>query len=537
LDSGGDFLSTRSNGNMSGDVPPGIDVVELDIAAARTGLASGSLTAEALTRASLERIAKYDPRYRAIIFQNPDAVAQARAIDLRRATGESLGALAGIPVVIKDTIDMAGVPTTGGWWLLHAETGGVHLVPGKDAPVVARLRAAGAIILGKTNVPILSHSGTHASDSWAGPTYNAADRRFMPGGSSAGTATAVAASFAVVGLGEETGGSIQNPASAQGLVGVKPSFGLVPTAGVMPLSGLRDVVGPIARTVSDAALTLDVLAGYSPDDPHSRAGIGRKPQGGYAAMLRRDALRGLRIGTYGPGWRDAPLSAEALELYARSKQELRDRGAVLVDDPFRESGFAAIRECTPGLQDYDARGEESAPYDLHRYFARMGPGAAITSFAQFAAATIQENPFGAKGVLNYLTHLPEFAACLAAPTMPPAQQRFAAAKQAYLRVIDAVFERERLDALVFPQMRHELPALRSGEEIAATTVSEINIAGLPGVTVAAGAYRSGAPFGLIFVGQLWSEAQLLACAHDYECATRHRRPPPLSAGSAAILRA
>jgi Asp-tRNA(Asn)/Glu-tRNA(Gln) amidotransferase A subunit family amidase len=522
--------ASENGGGMNSDAKPGLEVAELTIEAACAAFDSGSLTAEELTRASLERIAKYNPQYNAIIFQNPDALANARAIDRRRATGESLGSLAGIPVVVKDTIDMAGIPTTGGWWLLHAKKGGVDLLPATDAPVVARLRAAGAVILGKTNVPVLSHTGTHASDSWAGPTFNAAGRAFMPGGSSAGTATAVAASFALVGLGEETGGSIQNPASAQGLVGVKPTFGLVPTAGVMPLSGLRDVVGPIARTVRDAALTLDVLAGYSPEDPRSSAGIGHKPQGGYATQLACDALRGKRIGTYGPGWRDAPLCAETALLYARARQELEARGAVIVEDPFRKSGFAAIRECTPPLPDYDGRGLESVPYDLQKYLERLGPQAAITSFAQFAAATTQENAFGPKGVLHYLSNLPDFAPCFAAPTAPPAQPQFVAAKERYLRVVEAVFERERLDALMFPQMRREVPALHSSDAIATTTVCEINIAGLPGVTVPAGLYRSGAPFGLIFVGRLWSEADLLACAYDYERATQHRRPPHLSEG-------
>jgi Asp-tRNA(Asn)/Glu-tRNA(Gln) amidotransferase A subunit family amidase len=510
---------------------PGVDVVELTIEAARAAFDQGTLTAEALTRASLARIRTYDPYYNSIIFLNRDALADARALDRRRAAGEPLGALAGIPVVVKDTMDVLGFPTTGGWRLLHSKTGGVDLLPATDAPVVARLRAAGAIILGKTNVPILSHTGSHANDSWAGPTYNAAGRAFMPGGSSAGTATAVAASFAVVGLGEETGGSIQNPASAQGLVGVKPSFGLVPTAGVMPLSGLRDVVGPICRTVRDAALTLDVLAGYSPEDPRSIAGIGNRPQGGYASKLGNDALRGKRIGTYGPGWRDAPLSSEAAELYARAKQELTARGAVLVEDPFRGSGFVDIRRCSSSLPDDDERGLESLPYDLQKYLERLGAGAALKSFAQFAAATAQEDPFAPRGVLHYLPSLPDFPACLAAPWAPPAQPQFVAAKEAYLRVIDAVFERERLDALVFPQMRSEVPPLQGLGSIATTTVSEINIAGVPGVTVPAGEFRSGAPFCLIFVGRLWRESDLLALAYDYERATQYRRAPRLSQGA------
>ncbi len=206
---------------------PDIDLVELTVERVQAAFADGSLTSEALTQAFLDRIATYNPSYNAIVFLNPEALADARAIDRRRAAGEALGPLAGVPVVVKDPMDMAGFPTTAGWALLHSKSGGVDLMPGRDSPVVARMRAAGAVILGKTNVPVLSHTGAHANDSWAGPTYNAAGRDFLPGGSSAGTATAVAASLAVLGLAEETGGSIQNPASAQALVGIKPTFALV----------------------------------------------------------------------------------------------------------------------------------------------------------------------------------------------------------------------------------------------------------------------------------------------------------------------
>ncbi|WP_174243249.1 amidase, partial [Beijerinckia sp. L45] len=258
----------------------------MTVADVQAAFAAGALTSEALTQAYLDRIALYNSRYVAVITMNEDALADARAIDKRRAAGEALGPLAGVPVVVKDTMDMAGLPSTGGWRLLSARAGGTDLIPATDSPVVARMRAAGCIILGKTNVPVLSATGSHASDSWAGVGLNAVMPDRIPGGSSAGTATAVAGSMAVLGLAEETGGSIQNPASAQDLVGIKPTFALVPNAGVMPLAGsTRDVVGPIARCVRDAALTLDVLAGFSPEDPKTVAGIGHKPKGGYAADL------------------------------------------------------------------------------------------------------------------------------------------------------------------------------------------------------------------------------------------------------------
>ena len=507
-----------------------VDVVELTIEAAQAGFAAGRFTSEDLVLAFQARIETYNPSYNAIIFHNPDALADAREIDRRRAAGDALGPLAGIPVVVKDPMDMVGFPTTAGWSVLYSKTGGVDLMPETDSPVVARMRAAGAVILGKTNVPVLSHTGSHANDSWAGPTYNAAGRSFLPGGSSAGTATAVAANLAVLGLAEETGGSIQNPASAQALVGLKPTFALVPNAGVVPLSANRDVVGPIARCVRDAALTLDVLAGYTTEDPKTIAGVGHRPKQGYTSLLREDALHGKRLGLYGPGWRDQPLSEEATSLYERAKHELTARGAVLVDDPFAGSGFAALRKPVSATVAFDARGLESVPYDMLKYLERLGPKAALRNFEQFAAATASKNAFGPEGVLSFMTELPQFNACLANPSIPPDLSDFIAAREAYLDVFGAVIAEHHLDALVYPQMRSELPALHGKDVVRETVVSEINIAGLPAVTVPAGYYRSGSPFGLVFVGPMWSEASLLALAYDYECATRHRKPPTLEIG-------
>ncbi|MDH4391864.1 MAG: amidase [Aquabacterium sp.] len=503
------------------------DLTSLTVESVQAGFRSGAFTAERLAEACLRQIDAYNGRYNAIIFRNDAALADARAIDARRRAGEALGPLAGVPVVIKDPMDMVGFPTTAGWSLLHSKTGGVDLMPATDSPVVARMRAAGAILLGKTNVPVLSASGTHADDSWAGPTLNVAMPSRVPGGSSAGTAAAVAASMAVLGLAEETGGSIQNPASAQDLVGIKPTIGLVPNAGVVPLSSNRDVVGPIARNVRDAALCLDVLAGYTAEDPKTLAGVGKQPQGGYTSKLRSGALQGVRLGLYGPGWRTQPLSAEAQALYARAADELRAQGAVLVDDPFLGSGFAALRQTTGQGSNFDARGLESVPYDLQKYLERLGPDAALKTFAAFAEATASQAAFGADGVLRYMHLLPQFVACLQAPTVPPDMSDFITVKARYLQIVDEVFARERLDGLVFPQMREELPPIKTGQTIQETTVGEINIAGMPVVTVPAGYYASGAPFGLLFVGKQWSEADLLAYAYSYEQATLHRKAPGL----------
>ena len=505
-----------------------IDLENLTVEAVQAAFAAGSFSAEQLARACFDRIERYNAKYNALIFLNPAAIEDARRIDERRAAGEQLGPLAGVPVVIKDPMDMVGFPTTAGWAKLYSKKGGIDLLPERDSPVVARMRRAGAILLGKTNVPVLSHTGTHANDSWAGPTINVVMPGRAPGGSSAGTASAVASAMAVLGLAEETGGSIQNPASAQDLVGIKPTIGLVPNAGVVPLSANRDVVGPIARNVRDAALCLDILAGYSSEDPKTLASVGRQPEGGYAAGLDRNALAGKRIGLYGPGWRAQPLSDEAAALYERVKGELAALGATLIDDPFEGSGFAELRQPTPPLSNFDARGLESIPYDIEKYLERLGKHAPLKTFAAFAEATKDEDAFGPDGVLHYLHNLADFKAALADPSLPPEMPEFVALKARYLRIFETVMAEHRLDALVFPQMRCELPPLHGKSAIQETTVGEINIAGLPGIAVPAGYYESGSPFGLIFVGRQWDEAALLGYAYAYENGTNHRKVPHLA---------
>ncbi len=503
-----------------------IDVVELTVEDAHAALATHHYSARQLAEASLARIAVYNPGYNAIITSNPNALHEAEEVDRRAAGGEALGPLAGIPVVVKDTMDMARLPTTAGWKPLSSRAGGIDLIPETDSPVVARLRAAGAVILGKTNVPIFCVSAQNANDSWAGPTYNAAAPLRAPGGSSAGTATAIAASFAVVGLGEETGGSIQYPAAYQALVGIKPTFGLVPNTGVVPLGGsTRDVIGPIARTVKDAAYALDAISGYTPADPKTVAAIGQVPPGGYVAALAGATLRGKRLGLYGPGWLKIPLAKETGKLYDSVIVELRRQGAAVVADSFADSDFASIAK-PMGEWKYDQRGEESVAYDLENYLVRMGRTASMHSIAELRRVTGQD-PFAESGPLGYERLQPAFLDSLAHPSVPPDLQGFIEARQHYIATFNAVMRRHKLDALVFPQTVAEAPLLRSDQWIDSTTVSQINIGGFPGITVPAGYYPSGTPFAIIFVGRLWDEPTLLRLAYAYEQHTHARKPPRL----------
>ncbi len=503
-----------------------IDVVELTVQDVQAAFASHRYTARQIAEAFLARIATYNPGYNAIITFNPNALREADEIDRRRAAGEALGPLAGVPVVAKDTMDFAGLPTTAGWAPLSSRAGGIDLIPEVDSTVVERLRAAGAIVLGKTNVPVFSVSGDNANDSWAGPTYNAAAPTRAPGASSAGTGTAVAASFAVLGLGEETGGSIQNPAAAQALVGIKPTFGLVPNTGVVPLGGsTRDVIGPLARTVRDAAIALDALAGYTPADPKTVASFGHIPAKGYAAALEGATLQGKRIGLYGPGWLASPLSEDTRRQYSIVIDELKRQGAITVADPFAGSGFASLARPS-GAWQYDQRGEESVAFDLQNYLVHLGPKATLHSIDDLISRT-GHDPFGVGGVLAYERTNPAFVASLANPSKAPDLREFRALREQYIAAFNSVMDSHRLDALVFPQSLSEAPPLFSEINIIPTSISPINIGGFPGVTVPAGYYPSGTPFGIIIVGRLWDEARVLRLAYAYEQRTRARRTPKL----------
>ncbi|MBM3604698.1 MAG: amidase [Alphaproteobacteria bacterium] len=498
-----------------------LDVTGLTIKEIQAGLEGGAFTSEELTRAYLDRIERYEPFYNAFVHMNLDALAEARAVDERRATGETLGPLAGVPTVIKEAMDVAGLPSTAGWAPLSSEAGGIDLIPESDAPVVARLRAAGAVVLGKTNIPAFSDDGTRANSSWAGPTFNAVDRSIVPGASSSGTATAVAGSFAPFGLAEETGGSIQNPAAAQSLVGIKPTFGLVPNTGVAPLAGsTRDVVGPIAATVEDAALVLDALAGYTAEDPKTVASIGMLPEGGYTSLLDEGALEGARVGLYGPGWREEPLSDEAQALYEEAIAGLEEAGAVVVEDPFAGSGFHDLRE---PKDSYDPRGTESLAYDFNSYLTRLGSSAAASSVEELQAI-LDVDPLSDEGPLGwYANALPVLAESRENPTAVPDLSGFHALREEYLQSFNGVMAEHDLDLLVFPQMSSALPGIfEEDKDYPATTVSEINILGVPAVTMPAGSFGNGSPFSLIFIGELWDEAQLLGFAHAYERAAGNR---------------
>lgn len=479
-----------------------IDVIEITIADIMAAYEAGTYTTEQLVQTYLDRIATYEDAYNAFTHMNPDALADARAIDAARAAGEPLGPLAGIPIVIKEAMDVAGMPSTVGWAPLASDVGGIDLIPETDAPVVARLRAAGAIILGKTNIPAFSGSASNANTSWDGPTYNAYGFSFTPGGSSTGSAVSVTGNLAVLATAEETSGSITAPAGYQGIYGLKPTFGLTPNVGVAPIAGsMRDVVGPFARTVTDAALMLDVMAGYTPEDPKTLLSLGHIPEGGYSSLFGEVTFEGTRIGLFGPGWRsNRELADETSELYDAAIAEIVALGATAVPDPFEGSGFNELDTSAGGIN-------LSFGYDFNAFLQRLGPSAAANSNAELAPFLPAEEVAEGRGAIIVEPN------SAAVPDMTP----FVDARLALLDTLHTVLDESDVDVLVYPHA-----AIEGGDLIASPI---INIAGIPALIVPAGYYESGMPFSLVLIGPEWSEAELLAYAYEYEQTYHHRIPP------------
>ncbi len=494
--------------------------VELTVGRVHDDLLAGRYTVAELTQAFLERIARWEDRYNAFVSLNPHALEIAAALDRELADSGPRGPLHGVPVVIKDNLDYAGMVTTAGFNGFSAATGGIDMVPGDDAVVVERLREAGAVILGKTNMPDFAGHGTRTRSTVAGETLNpyAVDR--VPGGSSGGSATAVNASFAVLGLGTETGGSIQNPAAAQALVGVKPTFGLVPLEGVVPIDATyRDVVGPLARTVRDAAIVMDAIAGPSPEDLASYAGAEHLPETGYEAGLSVTALAGKRFGLVGTGWRDTflPLAAETEALYLEAVQRLEREGAATVPDPFAGTGWVELYDERPGVPSV-------GNHDLAVYLKGLGPGAAFHSVEEWEALAGRLLRGGRR---------------TRAPTAPTATEE-GDAFQAWRREMRALFRQvlaeHDLDGLFFPQAGEPIrPLVEDAErpdyrpnnhaELPSNIINDI---GLPTVVVPFGWYDDGTPFVVAFIGDLWTDAELMAYAYDVEQATLARRAPVLT---------
>ncbi|MGW3425945.1 amidase [Streptomyces phaeochromogenes] len=482
---------------------------ELGIVELRRRMDDGRMTAEQLTRHYLERIERVDPLLHAVIEVNPDALREARRLDAGR---DRRGPLHGMPILLKDLVETADrMHTTAGSLALRG------LRPTTDATVAARLRAAGAVILGKTNLSewaggmsLTHHAGWSAR---GGQTRNPYKLDRSPNESSSGTAVAAAANLCVAGIGTETNGSIIDPASANCVVGVKPTVGLVGRGGVIPGVPSQDSVGPIARTVRDAAILLGTLVGVDDRDPATEASRGHFHRD-YTRFLDADGLRGARIGV--PRAVYFGYSHHADEIAERAIAILRRAGATVVDpadiptaeqlEDLPSSMVVQAYEIKRGLNTYLA----AAPGDHPRSLAELI--AFNRAHADRELRYVRQDGLEAVHELDFSER--EYREALAT------NHRLSRAEG-----IDAVLRRFDLDALVMPTTGPPAKIdLIRGDSYGGGSSTPAALAGYPAISVPAG-FAFGLPVGLTFMGTAWSEPTLLRLAHAYEQASRVRRPP------------
>ncbi|MBF4631620.1 amidase [Clavibacter michiganensis subsp. phaseoli] len=489
-------------------------VVDLGVADALALLDAGSTTSVELTRAYLARIAAYDdrgadgPGLQAVITTNPDALATAATLDAERAAGTIRGPLHGVPIVVKDNHATADMPTTAGSAALR------DYRTTTDSTAVARLRAAGAIILAKTNMSEFAWHGTYTLSSARGRTANPYDRSWSASGSSGGTAAAVAAAYAPAGLGTDSCGSILGPAAHQSLVGFRPTMGLTSTAGILPLSPRQDVSGPMTTTVADAALLTEVLAGRDPADPLTEI-ANQQATDAYVSRLSTTALAGKRIGWVRwdiPEDPERPGLAETTALMEQAVRDLEAQGAEVVEVPLTQEFVEETlqsggwRDMRPAIDRFLR--ETPATWSA-RVAARTEP-ADVLSFADVMADRPSALTDG--DIAYFLGH----------EDVPnPEYEKSIAEQDAGKAAMDAFFVEQGIDALAMPTS-----ATSATPTWAGTTFCDIGAnTGIPTISVPAGFTSTGAPVGLELAAPRSRDGDLLAMAYAYEQATRHRVAP------------
>jgi amidase len=495
--------------------PPPFELDEATIADLSAGLASGKWTARSLTEAYLGRIDamnKRGPELRAVIETNPEALAIADALDAERRAKGPRGPLHGIPILLKDNIGTADrMTTTAGSLALEGS------IPARDAFVAARLRAAGAVLLGKANLSewanFRSSRSTSGWSSRGGQCRNpyALDRNTS--GSSSGSAAAVAANLCAAALGSETDGSIVSPSSICGIVGIKPTVGLLSRAGVIPISHNQDTAGPMARTVADAAILLGAMTGVDERDAATKPSRG-KALSDYTKFLDPKGLAGARIGVYHSGslaknpWL-APILAEALAA-------MKAAGATIVD-PVKIPSVDKTGGTEYEVLLYDFKA------DLNAYLADLGPKAPVHSLQE----AIDFNERHRDRVMPYFGQEIFLEAQAKGPlTDPKYKKALAACRRAYrTEGLDAVLAQHKLDAIVaLTGGPAWLIDLVNGDSETGGTSSLAAVSGYPSLTVPAG-FTFGLPIGISFIGPAWSEAALIKHAYSFETATKARKAP------------
>jgi amidase len=484
-------------------------LMEASIHEIHRGLQRGDLTCHSLAQQYLDRINTFDqrgPALNAMLYVNPKVLEQADAMDKQLRRGSKLKPLQCIPVVLKDNFDTADMPTTGASLALKG------MQPVKDAFTVARLRQNGALILGKTNLHELALAGL-TSSSLGGQTKNPYELSRTPGGSSGGTGSAVAANFATVGTGSDTVNSIRSPASANSLVGIRPTRGLISRAGVIPVSFTQDAVGPLARSVADAAVMLDVMAGYDPDDPLTALGTGRIPET-YAASLDRNGLNGARIGVLRTLFGSGPDHQQVNRVMANALEVLKMQGAILVDIDDAAFGTGKL------ISDLDVQKYEYK-FQLNNYL-KAQPNPPLHSLAELIAS----GKYHKASLEKFLALAESYENGL---NEPDYKERLV--KIAHLRVqLANLMAKNVVVALLYPHQKR-LPVMIGEMNQAERNGILATLAGFPAITVPAGfsmpteSAPIGVPVGIEFLGPPFSEPRLLQITYAFEQATHARKSP------------
>mgnify|MGYP003636268890 FL=1 len=498
-------MPTKSNSGA------GFPVEEASIAQAQAALRNGDATARSITEAYLARIGAYDqsgPTLNAVVTTNPQALERADELDASmRDTGGFVGPLHGMPILVKDNVETTAMPTTQG------TIGMAGYQPREDATVIQHLESAGAIILGKTTLPDFATSWWSYS-SLSGETRNpyALDRD--PGGSSSGSGAAAAASFAMAAIGTDCGGSIRVPSSFDNLVGVRSTPGMISRKGSGPLVFFQDTIGPMARTVTDAAVVFDALVGYDAGDTLTAHYLTARAPETYTDALDPDGLRGARIGLVrnALGADDDPFAAPVNALVREAVAAMAAAGAHVVELEIPDL-LAHVLATSMYVN--------CSKYEINE-FLRARPEAGIRSLQQMFEQR------------KYHPMLDLIEACVRGPEMPeydPQYYRRLAAREEFARVVINCMGGDALDALVFPSVQVVPPSRTQLNDRVWTTLTfptNTLIASqtwMPAITVPAGFSADGLPVGLEFLGKPYAEPTLFRLAYAFEQATGHRRAP------------
>ena len=499
-----------------------VPLTDASIAQLQSAMTAGTLTSEKLTQLYLARIDAYEkagPKLHAIINLNPKALDEARALDAERRAGKVRGPLHGIPVLLKDNIDTADLPTTGGFYALRDS------IPAQDAEQTRRLRAAGCVILAKTN---LSEFASGAAISTLGGQIlnpHAVDR--SPSGSSGGTAVGVAAGFAAFGLGTDTGGSIRGPAAATGIVGLKPTFGLNGRGGIIPLSLALDTVGPMARNVADVAAALNVMAGPDPRDPATAQGALRISRD-YTAGLKKDALRGARLGLLRDFMKGDPGTDAVIETAVAI---LRHAGATVVDISIPRFVLGVNSGLYLAIRDPEFR------YQIDDYLKTL-PGKDLPkTHAEIIALSEKVTETTKEGWVPNKDRLDAYKREAKAGSLDdkPYHSALEDGRKIVRENLEWFIAKEKLDAFIVPTSSRPPDAIRRSETPAAGGPPRVNngsaahlanVSGWPDLVVPAGFTSDPVlPVTLSFIGPAFSEARLLALGYAFEQALPARMLP------------